>query len=468
MSMRKRPESQQQEMWVPAHTLSEVPGHPFYTRLNELLSEHGFDAFVEALCAPYYAETLGRPSIAPGVYFRLLMIGYFEGLGSERGIAWRVADSLALRRFPGYRLSESPPDHSSLSRIRQRLPVEVHQAVFDWVLKVLTDYDLLKGKTVAVDATTLEANAAMRSIVRRDTGATYPEYLKGLAQAEGIQPPTKQDLARLDRKRTSKASNKDWAHPHDPEARITKMKDGRTHLAHKAEHTVDADTQALVAVQVGRADAGDPESLTGSPDQAGRTLQEVGPVDAKTALREVVADKGYHSNDTLKTLKAAHVRSYVSEPDRGRRNWKKNASAKAAVYANRRRIRGERGKRLQRRRAEVAERSFAHAYETGGMRRTHLRGHKNIYKRLCIHGVAFNLGRVMRKLTGKGTPRGWYGRASVWAAWARRLKGAVDRTDGLFAALQVPFSSPFLSMGRTSDHRPVRHNIPYSPYASRF
>ena len=318
MSMSKREESQQEEMWVPTRTLCEGPGHPFYTRLSRLLSEGGFDGYVEALCAPYYAETLGRPSIAPGVYFRMLMIGYYEGLGSERGIAWRVADSLALRRFLGYPLSESPPDHSSLSRIRQRLPVEVHQAVFNWVLKVLAGHDLLKGKTVAVDATTLEANAAMRSIVRRDTGKAYDEYLEGLARAEGIQTPTKQDLARLDKKRANKASNKDWEHPHDADARVTKMKDGRTHLAHKAEHTVDLDTQALVAIKVCGADKGDTTSLSGSLDQADRNLQAVGDVDDKTALREVVADKGYHSNHTMKTLKTAKIRSYVSEPDRGR------------------------------------------------------------------------------------------------------------------------------------------------------
>ena len=450
MSMSKRPESQQQEMWVPTRTLSETPGHPFYTRLNRLLAEHGFDAFVEAHCAPYYAETLGRPSIAPGVYFRLLMIGYFEGLGSERGIAWRVADSLALRRFLGYPLSETPPEHSSLSRIRGRLPVEVHQAVFDWVLKVLVDHDLLKGKTVAVDATTLEANAAMRSIVRRDTGKAYHEYLEGLARAEGIETPTKQDLARLDKKRANKASNKDWEHPHDADARITKMKDGRTHLAHKAEHTVDLDTQALVAIQVCGADEGDTESLAASLDQADRTLQEVGDVEEKTALSEVVADKGYHSNHTMKTLKEAKIRSYVSEPDRGRRNWKKDAPAKAAVYANRRRIRGERGKRLQRLRAEFAERSFAHTYETGGMRRTHLRGHTNIYKRLCIHGGAFNLGLAMRKLTGSGTPRGFHGLASGFGACADRLKRVFEffsRRRRCLKLFSLPFSSSFLYMG---------------------
>ena len=426
MSMSKREESVQEEMWVPTRTLSEAPGHPFYTRLNKLLFEHGFDSYVEGLCARYYAETLGRPSIAPGVYFRMLMIGYFEGLGSERGIAWRVSDSLALRHFLGYPLSESPPDHSSLSRIRQRLPVEVHEAVFNWVLKVLAGHDLLKGKTVAVDATTLEANAAMRSIVRRDTGKAYPEYLEGLARAAGIETPTKQDLARLDKKRPKKASNKDWAHPHDADARITKMKDGRTHLAHKAEHTVDLDTQALVAVTVCGADKGDTESLGESLDQADRNLQAVGGTDDTKALGEVVADKGYHSNHTMKTLKAAKVRSYVSEPDRGRRNWKKDAAAKAAVYANRRRIRGERGKRLQRQRAEVAERSFAHTYETGGMRRTHLRGHTNIYKRLCIHGGAFNLSLVMRQITGKGTPRALHGLLSAFRAFVYRLKCALD------------------------------------------
>ena len=444
MSMSKREESQQEEMWVPTSTLSEGPGHPFYTRLNRLLAEGGFDAYVEGLCAPYYAETLGRPSIAPGVYFRMLMIGYFEGLGSERGIAWRVADSLCLRRFLGYPLSESPPDHSSLSRIRGRLPLEVHEAVFNFVLKVLVGHDLLKGKTVAVDATTLEANAAMRSIVRRDTGKAYHEYLEGLARAEGIRTPTKQDLTRLDKKRANKASNKDWEHPHDADARVTKMKDGRTHLAHKAEHTVDLDTEALVAIKVCGADKGDTTSLSGSLDQADRNLQAVGDVDDKTALREVVADKGYHSNHTMKTLKTAKIRSYVSEPDRGRRNWKKDAAAKKAVYANRRRIRGVRGRALQRRRAEVAERSFAHTYETGGMRRTHLRGHTNIYKRLCIHGGAFNLSLVMRQITGKGTPRALHGLLSAFGDFVNRLKRALEVCKTILPRLSALY--PYLKI----------------------
>ena len=268
MSMSKRRATRQEEMFVQTSALPDSPGHPFYTKLNELLAAHGFDGFVEERCSSYYAETLGRPSIPPGVYFRMLMIGYFEGLGSERGIDWRVADSLALRQFLGYALTETTPGHSSLSRIRQRLPLEVHQEVFNWVLKVLALEGLLKGKSVAVDATTLEANAALRSIVRRDTGEDYDDYLKGLAQAEGIETPTRQDLAKLDKKRPNKGSNDDWQHPHDPDARITKMKDGRTHLAHKAEHTVDLDTQAIVAINVCGADEGDTESLPWSLIQA--------------------------------------------------------------------------------------------------------------------------------------------------------------------------------------------------------
>ena len=433
MSMKKRRATRQEELFVPTSALPDAPGHPFYSKLNELLSAHGFDAFAEERCAPYYAKTLGRPSIAPGVYFRMLMIGYFEGLGSERGIDWRVADSLALRRFLGYALTETTPDHSSLSRIRQRLPLEVHQEVFNWVLKVLAEEGLLRGKTVAVDATTLEANAALRSIVRRDTGEGYDEYLEGLAQAEGIETPTRQDLAKLDKKRPKKGSNDDWQHPHDPDARIAKMKDGRTHLAHKAEHTVDLDTQALVAIHLCGADEGDTESLPWSLIQASMNLDDImldeairQRLEPPSLIAEVVTDKGYHSNYTAKTLKAAAIRSYLCEPDRGRRKWKDDPEAKAAVYGNRRRIRGARSQALQRLRVEYTERSFAHTYETGGMRRTHLRGHDKIYKRLCIHGGAFNLGLVMRKITGRGTPRGLHSLQSAFGALANLLKLAFD------------------------------------------
>ncbi len=472
MSMRKRRESRQEEMFVQTSALPDSPGHPFYTQLNELLAVHGFDLFVEERCSSYYAETLGRPSIPPGVYFRMLMIGYFEGLGSGRGIDWRVADSLALRQFLGYALTETTPDHSSLSRIRQRLPLEVHQEVFNWVLKVLALEGLLKGKSVAVDATTLEANAALRSIVRRDTGEDYDDYLKGLAQAEGIETPTRQDLAKLDKKRPKKGSNDDWQHPHDPDARITKMKDGRTHLAHKAEHTVDLDTQAIVAINVCGADEGDTESLPWSLIQASMNLEEIivdeavrKQLEPPSLIAEVVTDKGYHSNYTAKTLKAADVRSYLSEPDRGRRQWKDDPEAQAAVYGNRRRIRGTRGQTLQRLRAEYTERSFAHTYETGGMRRTHLRGQANIYKRLCIHGGAFNLGLVMRKITGMGTPRGLHSLLVALGAIGNVLKPAFD----LFAKGHGAFRTLTRKWVLKTDCRPTRpnarfilHNIGFS------
>ena len=243
-------------MWVATAELPKSPGHPFYTRLNALLDADDFDRFVEGQCAKFYAPVMGRPSLAPGRYFRLLLVGYFEGIDSERGIAWRATDSLAVRSFLRLPVDEPPPDHSTISRTRRVIDLESHRAVFTWVQQRLVEAGLLKGKTVAVDATTLEANAAMRSIVRRDTGESYQEFLTGLAQASGIETPTREDLARLDRKRKKKTSNKDWKHPWDPDAKVAKMKDGRTHLAHKAEHAVDLETGAMVAVTLQGADQG--------------------------------------------------------------------------------------------------------------------------------------------------------------------------------------------------------------------
>jgi len=424
MAMGKGSGSKQPDAFVMTRDLVQSPGHPFYEKLNEVLRAEGFDAFAEAQCAPYYAEKMGRPSIPPGVYFRMLMVGYFEGIDSERGIDWRVSDSLALRRFLGYDLDESTPDHSTLSRTRDRLPFAVHEEVFNWVLWVLAKAGLVRGKTVGVDATTLEANAAMRSIVRRDTGESYQAFLEDLAKASGIETPTREDLAKVDKKRPKKGSNKDWEHPDDPDARITKMKDGRTHLAHKVEHAVDLETDAIVAVTLQAADQGDTQTLASTLSQAGKNLKWVAQDEEAAeklhpqAVREVVADKGYHSNDVLSTAKQGEYRSYISEPNRGRRKWKGKHDVQAAVYANRRRIKGPRGQRLRKRRAERVERSFAHAYETGGMRRLHLRHRMNILKRVLIHVCALNLGLLMRKLTGVGTPRGLQG---LIAALSRHL-----------------------------------------------
>ena len=333
---KRRRRARQSTMWVATADLPKSAGHPFYERLNRTLDEAGFDAFVEAQCAAFYADGVGRPSLAPGRYFRLLLLGYFEGLDSERAIAWRAADSLSIREFLDFALHEAPPDHSTLSRTRRLIDLETHQAVFTWVLQRLADAHLVQGYTIGIDATTLEANAAMRSIVRRDTGEGYDAWLTRLAEASGIATPTRAELARFDRTRKKKGSNDDWTNPHDPDAKITKMKDGRTHLAHTAEHAVDLETGAIVGVTVQDADEGDTTTMVETLITAAEQVEAVG----AAGIVEFVGDKGYHSNETMVGCAAIGVRSYVSEPDRGRRTWKGKAGARAAVYANRRRIRG--------------------------------------------------------------------------------------------------------------------------------
>lgn len=400
MAMGRR-KAKQQALWVTTAELPRQASHPFYSKVNAVLDENRFDRKVEQLCKRYYKPVMGRPSVAPGVYFRMLLIGYCEGLDSERGIAWRVADSLSLREFLGFSLTEQTPDHSSVSRTRRLFAVETHKAVFRWFGQVLSQEGLLDAQTVAVDATTLEANAAMRSIRRRDDGRTYEEYLKELAQAEGVEEPTREQLARLDRKRKKKASNREWMSPTDPDARIAKMKDGRTHLAHKAEHAVDLSSGAIVAVTLQAADQGDTTTVVETLKEAQGQAELVN----ERGVEEVVADKGYHSGAVLIELHQDSVRSYIPELERGRREWQGRQTEQEQVYANRRRVRGRRGRQLQKLRSELAERSFAHLYETGGMRRTHLRGRDNVLKRLLIHAMGFNLALLVREKYGIGKPR---------------------------------------------------------------
>jgi transposase len=419
MSMSKREGEKQPSLWIPTTDLARSPGHPFYERLNKVLAAAGFDPFVEQLCAPFYAQKNGRPSIAPGIYVRMLLVGYFEGLRSEREIDWRCADSLSLRGFLGYDLSQKTPDHSSLCRIRQRLDLETHKEVFTFVLRVLAEAGLLQGKTLGIDATTMEANAAMKSIVRRDGGESYDAFLESLAKESGIETPTRADLARIDKKRKNKASNDDWQNPNDPEAEITKLKDGRTHLAHKVEHAVDMDSGAVLAVTIQPGARGDtqslPETLNVAIENTLALLQD--PRSAQQlsgkALSELVTDKGYHSNDTMTLTAATGCRTYISEPDRGRRDWEGKEYAQQATYANRRRIKGDRGKALMKRRGEILERTFAHTMESGAMRRAFLRLRDNILKRYLVHVAAFNLSLVMRTIFGVGTPRELRGRLQL-------------------------------------------------------
>lgn len=411
MAMGKREVEQQQDLFVTHDKLPRSPGHVFYHKLNRLLSEGGFDRWIEELCEPHYAKD-GRPSVPPGVYFRMLLVGYFEGLSSQRGIAWRCSDSLSLREFLGIPLGKDSPDHSSLSYIRKRLPLEVHEAMFVWVLALLQKKKLLAGKAVGVDSTTLEADAAMKSIVRRDTGEDWKEYLTRLMKEEGLldkddDPPSDEELRKFDKSRENKkVSNEEWVSATDADARIAKMKDGTTHLAYKAEHVLDLKTEAILAAEIYHADFGDTHTLEDSLHTAQINLQEAG---SQAEIRDAVADKGYHSNGTLGELhEHTTYRSYIPEPElKHNRVWTdKPPEQKEAVYANRRRTRGQRGKKLQRLRSERLERSFAHVCETGGARRTWLIGIDNVRKRYLISAAAHNLGLLMRSLFKMGTPRG--------------------------------------------------------------
>jgi transposase len=452
MAMGKRDRERQDALWVKTADLPESLGHPFYVRLNEVLRDEKFDGFAEEACAAFYADTMGRPSLAPGVYFRCMMVGYLEGIDSERGIAWRSADSLSLRSFLGVGLDENTPDHSTLSRTRRLIDLETHQEVFGWVLTLIARNKLVEGKTLGIDSTTLEANAAMRSIVRRDTGETYREFLTKLARASGIETPTREDLARIDRDRKNKGSNQDWEHPHDPDARITKMKDGSTHLAHKMEIAADMKTSAVLGVTLQGADKDDratmPETILEATGQLGRVREDdsAGPHLAEAIVEEVVADKGYHSDHALAVLEEVGIRTYVSEPKRGRRRWKGKEDDQRRVRANRRRIKGARGKRLMRRRGELIERPFAHGLETGGMRRVHIKGHDNILKRLLIHMSGVNLSLLLRTRFGVGTPRSLQGAGKGGDSGSRPARGLVGALTDLPGVLQNRAERLFASL----------------------
>ena len=441
MALGKR-KPQQVELFVPTADIATGPGHPFYAKLNEVLAAAGFDEFVEKLCAPYYKEG-GRPGIPPGVYFRMLLIGYFEGLDSQRGIAWRCADSLALRTFLGFAMTEETPVHVSMTMIRKRLSESVYDKVFVFVLSMLEAEGLLRGKAVAIDATTLEANAAMKSIVRKDSGEDWKQYLQGLAKAEGIESPTEVDLRRLDRSRKDKkVSNEQWESPVDPDSRIAKMKDGRTHLAYKAEHAVNVTSEAIVATTVTFADKSDPQSAPATLSLAEANLVLAG---SETEIEEAVMDKGYHDNGWLADLTARGVRTYIPERRQKTRRWtNKPAEYQAAFRANRRRVRGNKGRQLNRWRSERCERTFAHVCETGGGRRSWVRGQTNVSKMHTLKCAAYNLGLLLRKVWGMSKPRSAKAGAAglfltLWAGWMLIAAITRDTTDRQLQGLLDPW-----------------------------
>jgi IS5 family transposase len=415
MAMGRRKEVRQESLFVTAAELPRSAGHPFYRALNRLLAEAEFDRWIEARCLPYYeqVETRGQRSIPPGVYFRMLLVGYFEGIDSQRGVAWRCADSLSLREFLGLTLDEASPDHSTLSLTRRRLPPEVFAEVFQFVLQIAATKKLLSGKTVGVDSTTLEADAAMKSIARRDTGEGWNEYVARLMREEGViapdEQPSDEDIRRFDKgRKDKKVSNDEWVSPTDPEAKIAKMKDGTTHLAYKAEHVVDLESDLILAAEIRPADHGDKQTLADSVMTAAENLEAIG---VEQRIEEVAADKGYHSADTLELCQSLNLRTYIPEPKR-KTDWNWTARTpdhERAVMLNRQRMQRAKGKRLQRRRSELCERTFAHVCDTGGARRSWLTGLVDVTKRYLVATAAHNLGRLLWKLLGIGKPRSLQG-----------------------------------------------------------
>jgi transposase len=472
--MGRRRTERQGALFVEAEELARPEGRTFYTALNDLLSGHGFDRFCEERVSAekVFDETMGRPSVPPGVYFRMLLVGYFEGLSSERGIAWRCADSLSLREFLGYELTERTPDHSTLSGLRRKLDVALHREIFEWVLQVAHEEGLLKGRRVALDATTLQANASMKkSLVRRCDGSSYQKYLKKLAKAEGIEEPTKEDLQRLDRGRKGKKlSNKSWKSSTDGEARITKMKDGTTRLAYKAENAVDLSSGVIVAAEVHGADQGDPATLPRTLQQADETVMQAG---IEGGIQDIVADRGYHADAVVDRLQALGYRTCIAERPQ-KRNWKAVACRvghetmrrlRRAFRRNRRRLRSAAGRQLQRLRAEYPERSFAHLCVTGGLRRVFVRGRKNVQKRLQLQAAAANLGIVMRKILGAGTPRGLQGRLAAHVALFSALMGAFRHVLDLMEGIP-PLRRPSHELPNLSASDFVE--VPHPPFVSAF
>ncbi|WP_210200386.1 transposase [Cohaesibacter celericrescens] len=436
MSMGKQ-KDRQGDLLMSWSEMPRSPGHAFYDRLQDLLIEANFDGFAENLCRTFYAARMGARSVPPGRYFRMHLVGYFEGINSERGLEWRCSDSLSLREFLLLESRERVPDHSWLSRTRKRLPLEVHDKVFDWVLAMITKAGLVKGDRVGVDASTMEADAALRNIVRRDTGEGYREMLTRMAQESGVDTPTSEDLIRLDRNRKGKKlSNQDWASKSDPDARIAKMKDGTTHLGYKPEHAVDLDTGAVVAAHIHSADQGDTKTIEGTLSIAKTKLETVGAGPSAEAPTDCVADKGYHSRAVLKAMEDGPWKSRICEPKRkGFYRWNGDKSAQRAVTNNRNRLKSGVAKQVFKLRAEIVERSFAHILDRGGMRRTWLRGRENVQKRYLLHVAGHNLSLLMRQLIGSGTPR-----------------GAAQEGYGLLLVLFAPQGTILIAIRALEDH----------------
>lgn len=433
----KKEKVAQGELWVAAHQLPQSPKSTFYLRLDETLEAFGFAEQVRALCAPAYkGGSAGRPGIDPVVYLKMIMVGFFEDLPSERAIAARCADSMSIRAFLNYALEEATPDHSSLTVIRQRLGLEVYQQIFTLTLQALRAHGLLRGKNLGIDASVIEANASLRALVHRNTAEQYWEYVKRLAAQAGIDPEDPAAVRRFDRQRQGKGSNQEWQNPHDPEAKIGRTKDGATDMIYKPEAVVDLDTGAVVQADVHPGDQVDHKEMATRILEAQQTINQACAQPLATlTVTSVTSDKGYYAVGELAALQREGIRTVISDPIDNRRVDKLAPQAQRAVRAARRSVNSKSGKALLRRRGMHVERSFAHILDCGGMRRTTLRGWENLNKRFKLAAAFYNLSQLMRKLFKFGTPkqlaaamkRGDSGLFCRWAAGIMHVVAIIQR-----------------------------------------
>ena len=401
--------SAQPEFWIAAAQVAKPAKSTFYAKLDETLDSFGFAVKVRALCAPAYKSNgSGRPGIDPVVYLKMMMVGFFENLPSERAIASRCEDSIAIRTFLHYDLTEATPDHSSLSIIRQRLEGPVYEQVFTLVLSALSEHGLLRGKNLGIDSSVLEANASLRGLVNRNTGEAYWDYVKGLAAESGIDPQDSAAVRKFDRKRPKKMSNQEWENPDDPDAKIGPKKDGATDMIYKPETVVDLDSGAIVGAEILPGNQADHQEASTHILEAQRTIN-VARGEAATVLtvETSTADKGYFEVSQLQALQHEQIKTVICDPIRQRHLDKLSESERQAVQAAHRSAQSQYGQKLLRRRGMHLERAFAHILDCGGMRRATLRGRQNLNKRFKLAAAFYNLSQLMRNLFGIGTPKQW-------------------------------------------------------------
>jgi transposase len=431
----------EEEFWVEKRRLPAVKAGTFYRKLDETLREMEFAEKVREICRPSYkdASSGGRPGIVPAVYFKMLMIGFFENLPSERAIASRCEDSLSLRAFLGYDLAESTPDHSSLSVIRTRLGVEVYQGALEIVLTGLYEHGLLKGRDLGIDSSIIEANASLRELQHRNTEEAYWEYVKKLAAEAGIDPDDTGAVRRFDKRRKGRrTSNEDWVNPHDPDAKVGRTKDGACDMVYQPEHLTDLETGAIIRAEVRTGDRGDSQELSGRVLEGCRTLAQVceDPMQEKVG-RSLTADEGYFSVEEVCALQGEGIRTVMGDPHGPRRNKDKQCKVtRQTLNSARRAVKSKSGKALLKRRGEHLERSFAHLLDHGGLRRATLRGAENLTKRQIAAAMAYDLSLLMRKIFGFGTPKQW---AAMSPSCLVRLLRALLRAcgDGLTAIISL-------------------------------